>query len=65
MSTKIRDQFDRLIEQVEAMRTTRCTVVDKHRVVCTAEALDPGAEILICSRHAAMVVRLVRERAGV
>lgn len=30
---------------------------------CTAEALDPGADILICARHTLAVITLIRDSA--
>lgn len=31
---------------------------------CTAEAVDPDADVLICMRHAARVLELINTRAG-
>jgi len=33
-----------------------CCVPNRYGDRCTAEALDPEAEVLICSRHAAAVL---------
>lgn len=39
-------------------RIVRCRVLNKQSNPCTAEAVDPNAELLICTRHLAEAVRL-------
>lgn len=46
-------------------RLARCRVTDRCGGLCTAEALDPDAEILICAGHAAAVLRLITEQQGI
>lgn len=38
-------------------RITTCRVLDKLSNACTAEAVDPDGELLICSRHLAAAMR--------
>jgi len=46
-------------------RLVRCHVLGKRSgTQCTAEALDPDGEILICSRHAAAVLEMVNIKIG-
>lgn len=48
-------------------RYATCRVVDRFGDRCTGEAVDPAAELLICTRHLAQAQRLIRdavERAG-
>lgn len=40
----------------------QCSIIRRSGERCTAEALDAGADVLICSKHAARVVRLIRDR---
>lgn len=37
-----------------------CRVLSGRGVQCTAEAVDPGAELLICVRHLAEAQRLLQ-----
>lgn len=41
----------------------RCRYLRRNGEQCTGEAIDPGAEILLCAKHAGRVMRLVKERA--
>ncbi|MGW6142150.1 hypothetical protein [Streptomyces sp. NPDC055140] len=44
-----------------------CRVLSGRGVQCTAEAVDPGAELKICARHLAEAQRLIHDafqRAG-
>jgi len=43
-------------------RLTRCRMTDRLHNPCTAEALDPDAPVLICTRHAALVLALINQR---
>lgn len=43
-------------------RKVVCRYVRRDGYPCTAEAIDPTAEILICSKHAAKVIDLVNGR---
>lgn len=38
-----------------------CRVLSGRGVQCTAEAVDPGAELKICVRHLAEAQRLIHE----
>ncbi|WP_306186942.1 hypothetical protein [Streptomyces sp. MK5] len=38
-----------------------CRVLSGRGVQCTAEAVDPNAELKICTRHLAEAIRLVEE----
>lgn len=38
-------------------RIVTCRVLKAYNTQCTAEAIDPGGEVLICLRHAAAVQR--------
>ena len=40
---------------------TTCRVVSGRGVQCTAEAVDPNAELKICVRHLAEAQRLIHE----
>lgn len=40
---------------------TTCRVLNRHGNQCTAEAVDPTAELLICTRHLAAAQRLIHE----
>ena len=42
-------------------RIVRCRVLNRLSDQCTGEAVDPGAELLICARHLAAAQRLIRE----
>lgn len=42
-------------------RIVRCRVHNRLNNPCTGEAVDPEAELLICSRHLAEAQRLVSE----
>lgn len=44
-----------------------CRVLNRHGDQCTGEAVDAGAELLICTRHLAEAQRLIHQafqRAG-
>lgn len=47
---------------VKTAAVTRCRMLNSTSDRCTAEALDPQGEVLICQRHAALVMELVRAR---
>lgn len=42
-------------------RLVRCRVHNRLNNPCTGEAVDPTAELLICSRHLAEAQRLIHE----
>lgn len=42
-------------------RIVRCRVHGKLNDPCSGEAVDPGAELLICTRHLAQAQRLIHE----
>lgn len=42
---------------------SQCSIVRRSGDRCTAEALDPNGDVLICSKHAARVMQMLRERA--
>jgi len=42
-------------------RVVTCRVLSGRGVQCTGEAVDPGAELKICSRHLAEAQRLIHE----
>lgn len=42
-----------------ASRYTTCRVLSGRGVQCTAEAVDPTAELKICARHLAEAQRLI------
>jgi hypothetical protein len=41
-------------------RIVTCRVLKSFDTQCTAEAIDPDGEVLICVRHAAKVMRTVQ-----
>lgn len=41
-------------------RILRCRMLNATNDRCTAEAVDPNGEVLICVRHAGLVLELVR-----
>ncbi|MFC6017232.1 hypothetical protein ACFP2T_13570 [Plantactinospora solaniradicis] len=44
-------------------RLITCSVIGRHSGNrCTAEALDPDAEVLICARHTGLVMEMVNAR---
>lgn len=43
-----------------AERIVTCRYLKAYDTQCTAEALDPDGEVLICARHAAKVMRTVQ-----
>jgi hypothetical protein len=40
---------------------TTCRVLNRRGNQCTAEAVDPDAELKICTRHLAEAMRVVRD----
>lgn len=44
-------------------RLTRCRYRRRNDDMCTAEAVDPDAEILLCQKHLGRAVALVRHAA--
>lgn len=44
-----------------ADRVVTCRYLKAYNTQCTAEAIDPNGEVLICIRHYAAAVRTVRE----
>ncbi|GAA2972218.1 hypothetical protein [Streptomyces enissocaesilis] len=42
-------------------RIVTCRMTNRHGNRCTAEAIDPNGEVLICIRHYVAVCRTVRE----
>ena len=40
-------------------RVVTCRVLKAYNTQCTAEAVDPNAELLICARHLAEAQRLI------
>ena len=44
-------------------RLTRCRYQRRNNELCTGEAVDPDADILICQKHLARAVALVRHAA--
>lgn len=47
-----------------AERRTTCRYLDRNANQCTAEAIDPEGEILICAKHAGRVLEMIRRRSG-
>ena len=45
-------------------RIITCRYLRRDGNQCTAEALDPDADILLCAKHTALVMTLVQERLG-
>lgn len=45
-------------------RKARCRYLRRNGEQCTGEALDPNADVLICSKHAARTMQLIRSAAG-
>lgn len=45
----------------ETTRKVRCRVQDKYSNLCSGEAVDPDAELLICSRHLAAALRMLNQ----
>lgn len=43
-----------------AERIVTCRYLKAFDTQCTAEAIDPAGEVLICVRHTAMVMRTVQ-----
>lgn len=43
----------------ETPRKIRCRVQDKYSNLCSGEAVDPEAELIICSRHLAAAFRML------
>ena len=41
-----------------------CRVLNRRGVQCTAEAVDPDAELKICVRHLAEAHRLIKDALG-
>jgi hypothetical protein len=41
-------------------RRVTCRYLRRNDEQCTGEAIDPNADVLICSKHAARVMALVR-----
>lgn len=39
-----------------------CRVTNRYGNRCTAEALDPNADVLICMRHTALVIELLAKK---
>jgi hypothetical protein len=44
-------------------RMVSCRYLRRNEQQCTAEAVDPDAEVLLCSKHLARAMRLFREAA--
>lgn len=44
-----------------AERLTRCRYLRRNEAQCTAEAADPDAQILLCTKHLARAMALVTE----
>ena len=42
-------------------RIVRCRVLDRQSNPCSGEAVNPEAELLICTRHLAEAQRLIHE----
>lgn len=42
-------------------RYVTCRILSGRGVQCTAEAVDPGAELKICARHLAEAMRLIAD----
>jgi hypothetical protein len=47
---------------ITAERITTCRYLRRNGELCTAEALDPEGNILICMKHAGRVMEMVRTR---
>lgn len=45
----------------EPERVVTCRMTNRYGNRCTAEALDPNGEAVVCARHAAEVMRTVSE----
>lgn len=45
-------------------RIITCRYLRRDGNQCTGEAIDPDADILLCVKHAALVMTLVQERLG-
>ncbi len=45
-----------------ADRRPTCRMLDRRHNRCTAEPIDPDAEIVICQRHAAQVMQLIGDQ---
>ncbi|MFI0484868.1 hypothetical protein [Actinomadura sp. 9N215] len=43
-------------------RIVRCRYLRRNEQQCTAEAADPVAELLLCTKHLARAMALVQER---
>lgn len=43
-------------------RIVRCRMLNAKNDQCTAQALDEQGEVLICQRHAALVLELIQTR---
>lgn len=45
-------------------RVVTCRYLKAYNTQCTAEAVDAGADIMLCARHLAEAMRLAREAMG-
>jgi len=45
-------------------RVVRCRMTNRYGDPCGGEALDPNGDVLICMRHAALVIEMIRVKAG-
>lgn len=43
-------------------RTVRCRYLNRTNDPCTGEAVDPHGEVLLCTRHLALAMELVRAK---
>lgn len=44
-------------------RLTRCRYQRRNNDMCTAEAVDPNAEVLLCQKHLGRALALVQQAA--
>ena len=45
-------------------RKTRCRYLKRDGNQCTAEAVDDTADVLLCAKHVALVMELLKDRLG-
>lgn len=59
----VTDLYQTLIAGPGTARITRCRYLRRGVAgQCTAEALDDTAEVLLCAKHTAAVMRMINER---
>lgn len=55
----IKSTLDDLLVDVRSMTKIRCRYLDRNEVRCTAEALDPAGELVICQHHAGLLLEMI------